>query len=122
MNRGSVIDGSCVVTFLVTHKISDKQPQGVSYTSTLCFHNSSFLAPQKPGRSHLMATFCSPKECVDYAFAVHSLAITQMASGINSSRSLTPPFPGRCQESNRLWGALLGGGASQSPMHLRGVV
>lgn len=37
MNRGSVIAGSCVVTFLVTHKISDKQPWGVSYASTLCF-------------------------------------------------------------------------------------
>lgn len=60
-----------------------------------------------------MATFSSPKECVDYAFAVHSLAIIQMASGINSSRSLTSPFPGRCQESNRLWGALLGGGFSE---------
>jgi len=65
MNRGSVIAGSCLATFLVTHKISEKQPRGVSYTSTLCFHNSSILAPQKPGRSCLMAAFCSPKERVD---------------------------------------------------------
>lgn len=72
MNRGSVIARSCLVTFLVTHKISDKQPRGVSYTSTLCFQNSSVLAPQKLGRSLLMATFCSPKERVDYSFAARS--------------------------------------------------
>lgn len=51
-----------------------------------------------------MATFCSPKECVDFPFAAHSLVIMQTASGINSGRSLTTPFPGRCQESDRLWG------------------
>lgn len=103
-NRASVIAASRVVTFLVTHKISDKQPWGGSYTSILCFHNSSFLAPRKSGRSHLMATFCSPTELVGYSFAARSLAIMQTASGINSSRSPTAPFPGRHQESNRLWG------------------
>lgn len=62
-----------------------------------------------------MATFCSPKECVDYLFAVYLLAVKQKSSGINSSRSA--PFPGRCQKSD-CWGAI-GELASQSPMHLR---
>lgn len=118
MNRGSVITGSCLLTFLVTHKISDKQSQGFSYTNTLSFHHSSFLAPQKPGRSHLMATLCSPKECVDYSFAACSLAVKQRASGINSSRSA--PFPGRCQKSD-CWGGHRRGGFSEPHVPWEGV-
>lgn len=55
MTRRSVIAAACAVTFLVTHRVPTKQPWGSSYTSTLCFHRPSSLAPKKPGRSCLSA-------------------------------------------------------------------